>query len=273
MLGYCGKPHQGVDGVGTREARPRRLACRVRGVGRRCARREGMYPVSYRSFKHLLGETSLERKCRFIFGGGILVLVSISFYWYGQKTESLVIAQTNQTARILVDMKRQEHPQQGVRRQQRVRRGPELASSDDLTSIDDLPKYEADVIRPHETPARPLRAVRPGEVPQVGLGGGGLPEARGRRRSLTPSATALRRGQVDPARARRSTSTSRRSCSSPSCLIGCHSGSHGRIDDAPVAPGGRASGRRPRPATWPASSWSPCRWSRRRRRSTTTGPS
>ena len=87
-----------------------------------------MYPVSYRSFKHLLGETSLERKCRFIFGGGILVLVSISFYWYGQKTESLVIGQTNQTARMLADMKRQEHPQQGVRRQERVRRGPDRAS-------------------------------------------------------------------------------------------------------------------------------------------------
>ncbi len=56
----------------------------------------GGSPVSYRSFKHLLGETSLERKCRFIFGGGILVLVTFSFYWYGQKTESLVIGQTTQ---------------------------------------------------------------------------------------------------------------------------------------------------------------------------------
>ena len=58
--------------------------------------------MSYRSFKHLLGETSLERKCRFIFGGGILVLVTLSFYWYGQKTESLVIGQTTQAARMLV---------------------------------------------------------------------------------------------------------------------------------------------------------------------------
>ena len=58
--------------------------------------------MSYRSFKHLLGETSLERKCRFIFGGGILVLVTFSFYWYGQKTEKLVIDLTEQTARMLV---------------------------------------------------------------------------------------------------------------------------------------------------------------------------
>ena len=59
--------------------------------------------MSYRTFKHLLGETSLERKCRFIFGGGILILVTTSFYWYGQKTEKLVIGQTTQTARRLVN--------------------------------------------------------------------------------------------------------------------------------------------------------------------------
>jgi two-component system, NarL family, sensor histidine kinase BarA len=58
--------------------------------------------VSYRTFKHLLGETSLERKCRFIFTGGILVLVTLSFFWYGQKTESLVISQNTQSARMLV---------------------------------------------------------------------------------------------------------------------------------------------------------------------------
>ncbi len=58
--------------------------------------------MSYRSFKHLLGETSLERKCRFIFGLGILVLVSGSFFWYGQKTENLVLNQTTQMARLIV---------------------------------------------------------------------------------------------------------------------------------------------------------------------------
>jgi two-component system sensor histidine kinase BarA len=59
--------------------------------------------MSYRTFKHLLGETSLERKCRFIFGGGILMLVSMSFTWYGRKTEALVISQMTQTARRLVN--------------------------------------------------------------------------------------------------------------------------------------------------------------------------
>jgi two-component system sensor histidine kinase BarA len=59
--------------------------------------------VSYRSFKHLLGETSLERKCRFIFGLGILLLVTVSFFLYGKKTEELVLKQTTQSARMHVD--------------------------------------------------------------------------------------------------------------------------------------------------------------------------
>ncbi len=58
--------------------------------------------MSYRTFKHLLGETSLERKCRFIFSGGILALVTLSFSWYGKKTEQLVIGQNTEAARKLV---------------------------------------------------------------------------------------------------------------------------------------------------------------------------
>ncbi len=59
--------------------------------------------MSYRTFKHLLGETSLERKCRIIFGGGILALITLSFYLYGRKTESLVIGQSRQAARMQVE--------------------------------------------------------------------------------------------------------------------------------------------------------------------------
>jgi signal transduction histidine kinase len=45
--------------------------------------------MSYRAFKHLLGETSLERKCRFLFGAGILLLLTASFWWYAHETERL----------------------------------------------------------------------------------------------------------------------------------------------------------------------------------------
>ena len=44
--------------------------------------------MSYRSFKRALGgETSLERKCRLLFGACLLVLISGSFWWYGRITE------------------------------------------------------------------------------------------------------------------------------------------------------------------------------------------
>ncbi|MBY0528048.1 MAG: DUF3365 domain-containing protein [Gemmataceae bacterium] len=58
--------------------------------------------MSYRAFKHLLGETSLERKCRFLLGAGILVLIAASFYWYALRTERLAEDQTINTGRLRV---------------------------------------------------------------------------------------------------------------------------------------------------------------------------
>ena len=102
--------------------------------------------MSYRSFKHLLGETSLERKCRFIFGLGILVLVTISFFWYGQKTESLVRKQTTQTARMLVNPTLLNIHYKAL--------GNDLFEPvlkvlvDDLQALDDLPNHDAWVLDP-----------------------------------------------------------------------------------------------------------------------------
>ncbi|MCC6421720.1 MAG: HAMP domain-containing protein [Gemmataceae bacterium] len=58
--------------------------------------------MSYRAFKRLLGETSLERKCRFLFGAGALVLITISFWIYAYQTEHLAYDQTITTCRFLV---------------------------------------------------------------------------------------------------------------------------------------------------------------------------
>jgi signal transduction histidine kinase len=103
--------------------------------------------VSYRSFKHLLGETSLERKCRFIFGLGILVLVSGSFFWYGQKTESLVRQQTTQTARMLIkDTLRNIH----IRSLGNSNFETVLQMLwDDFKPLDDLPNYNGRVLDPY----------------------------------------------------------------------------------------------------------------------------
>src|SRR5215468_2142582 len=58
--------------------------------------------MSYRAFKRLLGETSLERKCRFLFGAGILVLITLSFWLYAYQTEHLAYDQAATTCRLLV---------------------------------------------------------------------------------------------------------------------------------------------------------------------------
>jgi two-component system sensor histidine kinase BarA len=58
--------------------------------------------MSYRALKRLLGETSLERKCRFLFGAGILLLISASFWIYALRTEALAFDQAVTTCRLLV---------------------------------------------------------------------------------------------------------------------------------------------------------------------------
>lgn len=58
--------------------------------------------MSYRSIKRLLGENSLERKCRFLFGGGLMLLISLSFYFYAQLNERIVKNQNRETARMLI---------------------------------------------------------------------------------------------------------------------------------------------------------------------------
>jgi signal transduction histidine kinase len=59
--------------------------------------------MSYRAFKRLLGETSLERKCRFLLGAGILVLITSSFWLYALRMESLAYDQAMPMGRLLVN--------------------------------------------------------------------------------------------------------------------------------------------------------------------------
>ena len=65
--------------------------------------------MAYRSFKRVLSETSLERKCRFLFGACLLLLITGSFWFYGQRTEGLVKKQNEITGRVLVEKIRLEH--------------------------------------------------------------------------------------------------------------------------------------------------------------------
>ncbi len=58
--------------------------------------------MSYRSLKRLLGETSLERKCRFLLGSSLIILISGSFYWYSQRNLTVIEAQYWQRAKLLI---------------------------------------------------------------------------------------------------------------------------------------------------------------------------
>lgn len=58
--------------------------------------------MSYRTFKRLLGETSLERKCRFLFGGGLFLLISASFLFYGRHTSHMVVDQNRVFGQLLI---------------------------------------------------------------------------------------------------------------------------------------------------------------------------
>jgi len=58
--------------------------------------------MSYRTIKRLLGETSLERKCRFLFGGALLLLLTGSFYVYALLNLRIVRDQYRDRARLLI---------------------------------------------------------------------------------------------------------------------------------------------------------------------------
>ena len=61
--------------------------------------------MSYRSTKRYLGETNLERKCRFLFGLALLVLILGSFTLHGMRTQEIVEEKNRNTAQHLVGVK------------------------------------------------------------------------------------------------------------------------------------------------------------------------
>jgi len=58
--------------------------------------------ISYRALKKIIGETSLERKCRFLFGFALLILITGSFWLYDFSTQHLIESQQVLAARSLV---------------------------------------------------------------------------------------------------------------------------------------------------------------------------
>ena len=47
--------------------------------------------MSYRSIKRVLGESSLERKIRILFGVCLLILIGAAFFWVSRITEDQIL--------------------------------------------------------------------------------------------------------------------------------------------------------------------------------------
>jgi len=94
--------------------------------------------MSYRTFKRLLGETSLERKCRLLFGGGLLVLISGSFYLYSKQTQKIIAEQNVEVAKNLVTTailaKHAEYFER--RREERLREKSKGEETDEAVTLD-----------------------------------------------------------------------------------------------------------------------------------------
>lgn len=59
--------------------------------------------MSYRSIKRVIVETSLERKCRFLFVAGLSLLLALTFWWVEHIAEDLVQGTAIRKSRDLVD--------------------------------------------------------------------------------------------------------------------------------------------------------------------------
>jgi two-component system, NarL family, sensor histidine kinase BarA len=59
--------------------------------------------MGYRSLKQYLGETDLERKCRFLFGVALVLWIGSALWWVDHIGEQLVVNTTNNKGRYLVD--------------------------------------------------------------------------------------------------------------------------------------------------------------------------
>ncbi len=60
--------------------------------------------MSYRSIKRVLGETSLERKCRLLFGGCLLLLITGTFWGVDRIAGNLVMTNTRNHGHDLIDI-------------------------------------------------------------------------------------------------------------------------------------------------------------------------
>ena len=97
--------------------------------------------MSYRSFKRVLGETSLERKCRLLFGISLLILLTAAFWSAGWNAEQLVKEGPKRAGQFFVHEKMQSYHYVWME-QQEVNKPAARALYEALSSED----YEWDIL-------------------------------------------------------------------------------------------------------------------------------
>jgi two-component system sensor histidine kinase BarA len=103
--------------------------------------------MSYRSIRDILGETSLERKVRFLFGLCLFVLIAASFWWYGSRTEQLVYTSSQSTGRHVVDAIMLQHHWKMLEKEQQY-----ASTIESLEKRLPQEKYRWRILRPDATP-------------------------------------------------------------------------------------------------------------------------
>jgi two-component system, NarL family, sensor histidine kinase BarA len=103
--------------------------------------------MSYRSIRDILGETSLERKVRFLFGLCLFVLIAASFWWYGSRTEQLVYTSSQSTGRHVVDAIMLQHHWKMLEKEQQY-----ASTIESLEKRLPQEKFRWRILRPDATP-------------------------------------------------------------------------------------------------------------------------
>ncbi len=117
--------------------------------------------MSYRTFKRLLGETSLERKCRFLFGGGLLILIVGSFAFYGHRTANLLYEQHEITGEMLTQtIMTYEHPVWVKQKEAKESQAGKAAEPAKETSSDEQPERAAETEQDQALPSDATHVVK-----------------------------------------------------------------------------------------------------------------
>src|SRR5437870_1420015 len=121
--------------------------------------------MSYRAFKRLFGETSLERKCRLMLGTVTLLLITGSFWFYAYKTDRIAYNAITASGRLLVPLiLTKAHVEHGL-----LKDAVEdfQNQSEEARPRDALAKYTSLIIKPNAK--KPKNKPDPGEAGLIDL--------------------------------------------------------------------------------------------------------